>query len=552
MENRCFSCMNRIDSNICKHCGADNQELSVVKQQQLRPSTMLRDRFYLGVCIENNGEGNTYIAYDTLEKKRVRVRELFPYSLCHRGDDGCDVISNEGYDIQFKSLKVDFSELSKQLIDLQANNSLLKAKVLFSENHTLYTVYEDVVGMSFTQYLRNNMGELSWEETENLFLPLLYTVKLLNANGITHRGISPDTIIVTNQNELKLTGICTSGVRAINSEIKPELFVGYAAPEQYQKCTGYGEWTDVYSISAVLYKTLTGSMPPRADLRDARTPIISPVQVNPMLPKSVSDAILRGLAFNKENRTLYIKDLIGSLYSSQQTPQAVNIHQSQQENRFTDEPAKKRFRIRIPIWLIVILITLPIMLFLFYYTYSTVIGTPSSPSDNTSSTSSGQSSEPSSEPESSKPSSAPLSSTVNNIAVDNFKDKFYEDVATSKVYETMYKFTKKEVYDEVFPIGVIISQNVVANTVVEPGKEIELTVSKGAQYVVVPPFFDATGLPIELEAYKTFFTDAGLEVTVTQMDGGGIPSGQIFDVSVPVETKIDRETTSSIIIYTAI
>lgn len=552
MENRCFSCMNRIDSNICRHCGADNQELGVVKQQQLRPSTMLRERFYLGVCIENNGEGNTYIAYDTLEKKRVRVRELFPYSLCHRGEDGCTVISNEGYDIQFKSLKVDFSELSKQLIDLQANNSLLKAKVMFSENHTLYTIYEDVVGMPFTQYLRDNMGELSWEETENLFLPLLYTIKLLNANGITHRGISPDTIIVTNQNELKLTGICTSGVRAINSEIKPELFVGYAAPEQYQKCTGYGEWTDVYSISAVLYKTLTGSMPPRADLRDARTPIISPVQINQMLPKSVSDAIVRGLAFNKENRTLHIKDLIGSLYSAQPVPQAVNIRQTQQENRFTDEPAKKRFKLRVPIWLIVILVTLPLMLFLFYYTYSKVLGPTPPADDNTSSMSSEQSSEPSSAPESSKPSSAPPSSTVNNIAVDNFKDKFYEDVATSKIYETMYKFTKKEVFDDVIAVGVIISQNVVANTVVEPGKEIELTVSKGSQYVTVPPFSDAAGVPIALEAYKTYLTESGLTVTVEQVEGGGIPSGQIYDVSIPVGTKVDRQVTTSIIIYTAI
>ena len=68
-----------------------------------------------------------------------------------------------------------------------ASNSLLKAKDIFADNGTLYVVYEDVSGVTLTRYLMDNAGELSWEETENLFLPLLYTVKLLNANGIVHK-----------------------------------------------------------------------------------------------------------------------------------------------------------------------------------------------------------------------------------------------------------------------------------------------------------------------------------------------------------------------------
>ena len=53
-----------------------------------------------------------------------------------------------------------------------------------------------------------------------------------------------------------------------------ELFAGYAAPEQYEKCSSHGEWTDVYAVCAVLYKALTGAMPDRADT-PGRPPIMA-------------------------------------------------------------------------------------------------------------------------------------------------------------------------------------------------------------------------------------------------------------------------------------
>lgn len=551
MEKRCFSCMNKINSNICDHCGYDNSKAKTERSSSLKPATLLRERYYIGVIIEQNGEGITYIAYDMLDKKRVRIREFFPESLCNRlnGSNLVEIIS--GCDIQFKSLKSDFAELSKQLIDLQSNNNLLKAKMIFSENNTLYTVYQDVVGMTLTQYLKENAGELSWEETENLFLPLLYTVKLLNSNGITHRGISPETIIVTQHKELKLTGVCTSAARAINSEIKPELFSGYAAPEQYQKCTSYGEWTDVYSISAVLYRTLTGTMPPSAETRENDSNIITPIQLNSIIPKSVSDAITRGLSYKREYRTRYIKDLIGALYASQ------GPDQSQEEELYDNEASAnmRKGKFKLPVWLIVVLITLPVMLILFFITYNYVLGPskPPSSSDMSSLISEPSSEETSSDDSqsSSNESSKTASDSANNIAVDDFKDKYYDDIETSKTYENMYKFTKKEIYDEIVPIGVVITQSIEPNKVVKAGTEIELTVSKGIRYVTVLPFTDSSGVSVLPDTYQRLLKDFGIDSKIEKVDGNGELSGHIVGLSVDVGSRIDRDTTSSIIIYVA-
>jgi len=547
MDKRCFTCMNKIDSDKCDRCGNDNGDISYVSDKQLAPATVIKEQFYIGNAIEHNGEGFTYIAYDFIKKKRVRIREFFPDNLCFRQKDGLLVSASLKCEIQYKSLMTDFAELSKQIIDMKSNNSLLKAYDIFAENDTLYTVYEDVVGITLTRYLADNLGELSWEETENLFLPLLYTVKLINSNGIIHRGISPDTIIVTQDKELKLSGLCTSGVRVNNSEIRSELFTGYAAPEQYQKCSSHGEWTDVYAVSAVLYRTLTGTMPTRADERTSNDVITTPKQLNPSIPESVSDAIVKGMTHDKDNRTMLIKNLIGSLYSTHQT---VNAEQYEE----TEKKAKRKFKM--PIWLTIILILFPIMLigFLFLLNALDLIGKGDSTSSKTISNAISQPSSDetsSDETSSDEISSETPPSQLENSVVDDFKDKFYDDIVNSDTYKTTFKFTKKEVFDDNVEIGYVIKQSVEANSIKPQGTEIELTVSKGAKLVTLQPFMDDSGNAISLADYQKFLTDSGIESVVEKVSGTGLPSGQIQKLSHSTSINFDREKNDKITIYVA-
>lgn len=79
--------------------------------------------------------------------------------------------------------------------------------------------------------------------------------------GIIHRGISPQTILVTEKNELKLIDFQISAGRTTGTEIACEMYPGYSAPEQYSSAEWQGTWTDVYGISATLYRVLTGCVP---------------------------------------------------------------------------------------------------------------------------------------------------------------------------------------------------------------------------------------------------------------------------------------------------
>lgn len=567
MEKRCFACMNPVESAVCSHCGHNNADPGNFKESLLRPGTMVGGRYYTGLPLEGNGEGVTYIAYDDVEKIRVRLREFFPGTLCHRESDGKTVSVNSGREIQYKALMTDFVELSKQLIGITANNDLLKAKRILADNGTIYTIYEDVRSVSLAKYLADNAGELSWEETENLFLPLLYTVKLLNSNGIVHRGISLENILVTENHLLKLKGICISSVRAINAEVKPELFTGCAAPEQYEKCSSHGEWTDVYAVSAVLYKVLTGTMPPRADIRAAEGELLEPAKLNPRISANVSRAIAKGLSLDRTVRTRTIKDLIGDLYAASPAktmppPQRILDEEDDEEdfrrksshelrdNRNKSNGRKKKKR-HIPIWLIVVLVTLPLMLVIFFLIYDSILGDTEQPVIPPSSSlvvSEPVSSEtPSSEPASSEETSSQLP----QVLVDNFVGQDYADILNSNSYRDVFVFTAEEVYDDFVAYGEIISQSVEENSVVDKGTEIKLVVSKGSQKMLVPPPYGEGNTMIPLEVYRKVFEDNGVTVYVEQREAPGFNAGDIVGTDPAFGSILDREQTNAITIYVA-
>ena len=111
-------------------------------------------------------------------------------------------------------------------------NHINSCKEVFCANNTAYAILTYTEGKTLLEYLQDHAGELSWDEVRAIFPPIFTTLSLVHNAGLVHRGISPETIIVSDKGELKLTGFCIPDSRTANTDLAPEIFSGYAAPEQ--------------------------------------------------------------------------------------------------------------------------------------------------------------------------------------------------------------------------------------------------------------------------------------------------------------------------------
>lgn len=558
MEKRCFSCMKINNNNICDSCGFDSTQMKLKDNDCLRLGTLIENRYYIGVPIDKNGEGITYKAYDITEDRCVRIREFFPGEICTKDANG-KISIIPGCEIKYKTLGTDFIELSEEILKIKGNHSLLKAKQIVTVGISIYAVYEDVIAVTLRQYLANIGGRISWDDVENLFLPILYTLKLLHSNNIIHRGVSLDTILVTNNNELKLTGLCISAVRASSSEIQSELFAGYSAPEQYQNLSSHGDWTDVYSVCSVLYKTLTASVLPIASNRNNSTSLISPRAINKDIPMNVSNAIIQGLEVDKSSRIQNMNRFMSMLYSKDNEPH------SAPEDKKIFMPKKKKFKL--PIWLIVVFVTLPLMLTAFFIAYNGILGNKKSPVDTlTSSIGDNVDKEIDVETES-KPdievvpvdksssdtkSESAIEDEKPRITVPNFTGLDYKDVYESEIYKQWFNIAEPEkVFDDLVSVGQIISQDVEFDTVVEKGKTIKFKVSQGSKLVDLPPIIDSNGNSITADSYKEYLEGEGVIVKISEIEALEFVTGDIVRISPNDIKTLDRSKNNIVTIFVA-
>ena len=275
-RNLCMGCMQeKGEDPICPHCGYE--EGTPHFASYLPPHTMIDDRYLVGKVLSYNGESVIYIGFDTMSGKRVDIREYFPDTLAVRNPDGRSVRVNEGRQIQFKAYMGDYLEMIRKLSRMRTLSCVVQVQGIVEANGTVYAVMEHIDGRTVRQFINERGTMLSWQEASDLFLPMLKTLRLIHQDGLIHRGISADTILITKNNTVKIDGFAISAVRAARTELIAELFPGFSAPEQYSTVSPHGTWTDVYAVCALLYTVLTGQRPPEALIRSPEKRLTPPI-----------------------------------------------------------------------------------------------------------------------------------------------------------------------------------------------------------------------------------------------------------------------------------
>lgn len=581
-ENLCMGCMrDKGEEEVCPFCGYS--DTSPRFPSYLAPRTVINNRYVVGKVLSYNGESVTYIGYDVIGERKVKVHEYFPDTLVTRGEDGKSVAVNNGRQIQFKAYMSDFIEIAEKLSRMRTLTCITQVFAICYQNNTVYSILEFVEGISLKTYLEKRDVMLTWTETSDLLLPLVKTLAIVHEEGLIHRGISTDSVILSRSKMVKLDGFAISAVRAARTELVAELFPGFSAPEQYSTVSPHGPWTDVYAVCALLYTCVTAAAPPEALIRSNSRPLLPPRERNETVPPRVSQAIIQGLSLSTTERIQNVEELLakiggpfqkGAVGSDAPTvsmraqppsrrptstlPRIPMEAERKQEEKEEKDGGNKR----LILWSMGI--TLPILLVILIFTFWFLFGKDrhkepegdttsivdsmsendpfrgesefhSSSDRSESESSSSQSSEESSESSESK--------QMHKVA--NFVGQDYKTVTGNPENQKLYIFDPPEyVYDEQYPEGTITYQSVSEGTEFEKTMSIKFKVSKGSSIVLIPPYEKKTQAE-----YTAKLDELGIKYTILYRWDSSYPEGYVVGTDHMVGSKYNTQTGGTIEVY---
>lgn len=557
----CMGCMNdKTYDGPCKLCGY--QENTPCIPAYLAPKTFLGERYIVGKLLSYNGEGAVYIGFDTAAGIKVTIKEFMPDTLCSRKKGEGEIIVNSGMMPLYKTYMSEFADLGKSLMKSRGMSHIQTVLDVFYENNTCYTVFEFINGISLKTYLANSAGEMSWEQVKELFPPILTTISLIHSAGIIHRGISPQTIFVTDKMELKLTGFSISAARTTNTEIACEVFAGYAAPEQYTNEIN-GTWTDVYGIAAVLYRVLTGTNPQEAIARTGGS-MLEPMMINRNVPANISKVIMSGMRLSTESRIRSITEFVDKLfaqpkYGSDGKPVSDRPLTKQQQKKLAKQ---KKERVKT----LIVLGIAGAVLIAFAIVFAMTLGGAFAPQpDNSSSeppgistsespgvnsgsvpadTSETGSGESTAAPETSDDGDSSNPAAGANISLPDFTNRSYENTVSR--YEGIFTFIPAYEYSEEYSAGMMYDQSIDAGTMVSEGTQIEVKVSKGRSLVPLPDYAGTT-----LPDYISKLNNLNIKYSVENKRTNDVDDGYVAECSKDVGDLVNVEEGETITVYAA-
>lgn len=601
----CMGCMEPKDSDgVCPLCGYSPDVPSL--PSYISPGICLNDRYIVGKLLRYNGEGADYIGFDIVTSSKVTIREYMPDTLCSRNKDSTVISVKPNCVAQYKAFMSEFVELNKMLAKMRTLNHINPAIDMFGDNNTGYVVFRYIEGINLAKYLKENAGELTWEEVKRIFPPIFTTLSLVHNAGLIHRGISPENIIVGEKNELKLIGFCIADARTANTELASEIYHGYAAPEQYSSSNWQGTWTDVYGICALLYRMLTGTIPVDAMVRMTNDTLVEPRSLNGNIPANVSKVIMNGMALSGEMRIQTVTELVTQLFEepefnkvkTETATQTISIPKqystkgvvSDENSRTSKDTRKKpasRHRVFVTVGVcaavVMCIVMAGLMMVLEDNSGTVAIGItttttgilpfesgeiPSVPTDGSSATSvSGESVIPTpsvsvsaaaEDDEQTQPTIKP-GTTV--YIMNDLVGKIYDTVKNTSINDNL-TITPEYVYTDEYERGIIFEQSIEKGTNYEKGAELTLKVSAGPAKVMIPDFYglnkkdyfallNSEGIKYEEKSYETDSTlnDYVAWISIEPGEYIDLEAGEVLSVFVAVNpdntAPPETETTPS-------
>lgn len=264
-------------------------------------SNMIANRYEVIQHIGQGGMADVFLAVDTILNRQVAVKIM-------RGELCTDEVS-----------VLRFEREAQAATSLNHPNIVEVYDVGEYKGHH-FIVMEYVPGKTLKQVIKDR-GALTKEETVDIMKQLVSATAEAHKRGIIHRDIKPQNVIVKADGSIKMVdfGIAlakgsmqltqANNVMGSVHYLAPELARGNAATVQ----------SDIYALGIVMYEMLSGDVPYKADnavqvaLMHMRNEMPSIRNINPEIPQSIDNCIIRATAKNPAMRYRSCNDMLADL-----------------------------------------------------------------------------------------------------------------------------------------------------------------------------------------------------------------------------------------------
>ena len=251
---------------------------------------LIDNRYKIIRSIGEGGMANVYLAYDTILEREVAVKIL-------RGD----LADDEKFVRRFQREANAASSLK--------HPNIVEMYDVGEDDGKYFIVMEFINGKTLKSLIKKR-GALTLSEVIDIMLQLTSAVACAHDSYIIHRDIKPQNVMILEDGRVKITDFGIAMALNSNELTQTNSVMGsvhYLPPEQ---ANGSGSTikSDIYSLGILMFELLTGKLPFKGEnaveiaIKQMKEPIPSVVDINPNIPQSIENIILRACAKNPRNR----------------------------------------------------------------------------------------------------------------------------------------------------------------------------------------------------------------------------------------------------------
>lgn len=312
--NHCIGCETEIENYPCPYCGFNKSDYHH-PEHALPFEHILHGRYLTGKVLGQGGFGITYVGWDLLHQVKVAIKEYFPKGQVFRipGQMALNWQCAAGVQPLWQNGINDFITEANKMAQIAEIPEVVKVLDTFADNNTAYIVMEFLEGETLRKKLERS-GPLTWQEAKTIFFSFISAMDKVHEVGLIHRDLSPDNLILQPNGGIKIFDL--GAAKDMREETSACVVKRAFSPmEQYGDIRNSGPWTDVYSVAATMYYSLTGVLPPSALNRVNEDTIRWDLPQLKAMPQRALEALKKAMAVLKKDRTQSMAEFMKQMQS---------------------------------------------------------------------------------------------------------------------------------------------------------------------------------------------------------------------------------------------